>query len=74
MLRESAVASDITLASINLPRLHPSRAITQLAWRPLSREVNVGRMEGVKLSNDGMQLAVASEDNSLRIFRVSIVP
>ncbi|KLJ12455.1 elongator complex protein 2 [Blastomyces silverae] len=46
-----------------LPALEcPSKAITQLAWRPVGAEG--------KEADEGYELAVASEDSSVRVFKV----
>ena len=52
--------------------LRPSKTITQLAWRPLraSSETN-GRGES-SAAEPVLELAVASEDRSLRLFGVSM--
>ncbi|KAK2794927.1 hypothetical protein FQN52_006806 [Onygenales sp. PD_12] len=50
------------------PRLEcPSKAVTQLSWRPAP-----GNM--LAAGRDGYELAVASEDSSVRIFRIGSLP
>lgn len=42
----------------------PSRSVTQLAWKPSRRETEGGNIEH--------ELAVASEDSSLRIYSLKL--
>ncbi|EKD13555.1 WD domain-containing protein [Drepanopeziza brunnea f. sp. 'multigermtubi' MB_m1] len=58
-------AFDVTELGVEYPSAYPypSKAITQLAWKPHSGG-NAGRIE--------MQLAVASEDSSLRIYSLGL--
>ena len=64
MIRELA-RSFSSVASPDSCRLRPSGSITQLAWRP---QYKVSKAS----DGEGMELAVASEDHSLRLFKVSV--
>lgn len=50
-------------------RLCPSRPITQLAWRPRHGYLKANRVADAD-PVEILELAVASEDTSLRLFRV----
>lgn len=57
-------------------RQRPSKAITRIAWRPspaagMNNRGNYGKREE---QHHDMQLAVASEDNSLRIISINPKP
>ena len=49
--------------------LHPSKSVSQLAWRPPYAEVDDGA-EMKKQQGEFFQLAIASEDSSLRLLTV----
>ncbi|KAI9797746.1 MAG: hypothetical protein M1835_006918 [Candelina submexicana] len=54
------------------PRITPSRAITQLSWRPSAPETSTVGADGSRCDQGNMAyLAVASEDSSLRLYRIS---
>lgn len=56
--------------SSSIPKLEcPSGAITQLSWRPIKHLKADGHLNG-DASNKGFELAVASEDSSLRLYTV----
>jgi hypothetical protein len=52
-----------------LSSLCPSKAITQLSWRPVEKETlnSIDEMNN-ETRRSGRELAVASEDGALRIF------
>ncbi|KAL9040015.1 MAG: hypothetical protein Q9214_004645, partial [Letrouitia sp. 1 TL-2023] len=54
----------------------PSKAITQVAWRPppAAGMTNRGKYGKREEQHDDMQLAVASEDNSLRVISIDPKP
>ena len=52
--------------------LRPSRLITQLAWRPLRGSYEADGGTAAETQSSTLELAVASEDHSLRLFTVSI--
>ncbi|KAF5871383.1 putative rna polymerase ii elongator protein [Botrytis fragariae] len=57
------IGDEITVAELPLEisnNYYPSKAITQLAWKPSSKETSE--------NTTGMELAIASEDSSLRIY------
>ncbi|KAK2761381.1 hypothetical protein FQN54_001903 [Arachnomyces sp. PD_36] len=61
-------ASDSRASSI--PKLEcPSKAITQLSWRPLLDREQDGYVNGAA-SNKTFEVAVASEDSSVRIYTI----
>lgn len=51
-------------------QLRPSKSITRLAWRPPWADFNADQDFGEENQNPGLQLAIASEDGSLRIFSI----
>ncbi|RAL63609.1 hypothetical protein DID88_003653 [Monilinia fructigena] len=56
------VGEEITVTEVLLEinnNYYPSKAITQLAWKPSSKDIS---------ETVGMELAIASEDSSLRIY------
>ena len=52
--------------------LRPSRLITQLAWRPLRGRYEANGVTAAETQITHLELAVASEDHSLRLFTVSM--
>ena len=48
--------------------LRPSQSITRLAWRPLVSDAASNGEDEKQQHNEEMDLAVASEDNCLRLF------
>ena len=52
--------------------LRPSRLITQLAWRPLRGNDEANGVTAAETQIIPLELAVASEDHSLRLFTVSM--
>ena len=70
MIAGTLVSCFDTLSQVNVIRLCPSLSVTQVAWRPPKTGFLASRS-----SNDGdddadVELAVASEDSSLRIIKV----
>ena len=61
--------SDI-LSLVNVTRLCPSLSVTQVAWRPAKTGFSASRLSKDGDHNMDVELAVASEDSSLRIIKV----
>lgn len=55
-------------------RLRPSRSVTALAWRPQRPGSTANGINGTSSRLDEMQLAIASEDSSLRLLSVELSP
>ncbi|ESZ91218.1 hypothetical protein SBOR_8392 [Sclerotinia borealis F-4128] len=62
---EGDIAVDEVLLDIGKNH-YPSKAITQLAWKPTSK--NTAKNTSSENTNTIMELAIASEDSSLRIY------
>ncbi|MCJ1468460.1 hypothetical protein MMC07_007089 [Pseudocyphellaria aurata] len=52
-------------------QLRPSKSITRLAWRPPLVESNMDQVMGERKMSPNLQLAIASEDGSLRLFSIN---
>ena len=66
MTRKQLVTFIIAMSNNKLDRLQPSRSVTHLAWRPSLRNNAV-----VEADRENRQLAVVSDDSSLRLFSLS---
>ena len=52
----------------------PSKPVTALAWKPLRDQNMRNGVHQVNRDTDEMQLAIASEDGSLRLLAVKLPP
>ena len=52
----------------------PSKPVTALAWKPLRAQNTPSGVHRVNPDTDEIQLAIASEDGSLRLLAVKLPP
>ena len=64
--------SCLSLSIAKTSRLCPSLAIGQLGWRPPAEGTITGRTNAVEEDNQQIDLAVASDDSSLRILSINL--